>query len=391
MVIFIHMKKFLLGLVAVCLIASPLLTSAARFQSGSSVTIRTNELVEENFYGFGKDVSVVGDVLGDAVLAGGNVLVSGTVSGDVLAAGGTVNVVGDVAGDVRVFGGTTSIAGHVAGDVLAAGGTVVIASGSEVSGDVIVGGGDVVIDGKVLGNVRMAGGSVRINGEVKGDTSIAGADDVVIGSMARLTGSFTYHSTREARIEDGAAIVGGVSFQPIERKDQSASPQTAKEWAGVVFAFLGFWMLVKIVSLIIVSLVVFRLFGPWVERVVAEVRRSFWGNAGFGFVTIILVPIAIVLLCITVAGFLLALTTGLLYGLFIIISSIVASIVVGAFLCETAFGKKEWMFTNGSVVLGVVAFQLVKVVPIIGWIVCMLVFFASCGAVVRWFARVVRS
>ncbi len=376
------MKKLLVLLVAVLLVSSPLLTRAARFESGSSVTVGTDETIFENFYGFGRNVSVVGDVGGDAVLAGGKIFISGSVAHDVLAAGGTIDLVGSVGEDVRVAGGDVTIAGSVGGDVVVAGGTVHIVSGAFIGGDVVAAGGTVIFEGETSSLLRLAGGSLTVNGVVNGDTVIAGGDDIVVGKNAVLKGSFTYHSPREARIEEGAAIIGEVSFQPVENA-VSAPQKNSVGMAKKFFLFLGVWWFMKVLMILVGALVLFAVARSWVVRFAEESVRGFGFAPLYGVASIVLTPIAVIILCVSVVGFLLGVSVAFSYVLFVILTSLLSGIVTGYFFFTKIAKKKNHMMSWVTVVAGVLLFEIVKLIPIIGWIVCVVVFFHVAGVLTR--------
>jgi cytoskeletal protein CcmA (bactofilin family) len=379
------MRKFLLFLTIVLFVASPLFTRAARFERGSSVIVSSQEVVSENFYGFGRDVSVSGTVSGDAVLAGASVFVPGTVSGDVLAAGGTVNVLGTVSGDVRVAAGEVIISGDVGGDVIAAGGSVRIISGARIGGDVIAAGGMIVFEGETQGAFRVAAGSVRIDGVVERDTIIQGADEIVIGKTSRLHGSFTYYSPVEARIEDGAAIIGSVSFQPItsDHAGSQSIDRNSKAWFSAVLLFFGVWWMLKVLSLIVLSLLAVRLFGSSLQSAVEYIEQNPGVSLLYGFSAVALTPIAIVLLCITVVGFLLGVVGVFSYLLFLILSTVLSAFLIGSLFFSKILKKRHYAYGYGSAIVGVILFELICLIPFVGWIVALLVFFASAGVLAK--------
>jgi cytoskeletal protein CcmA (bactofilin family) len=379
------MRKFLLLLAVILLVASPLFTHAARFERGSSVILSSQEIVSENFYGFGRDVSVSGTVSGDAVLAGASVFVSGTVSGDVLAAGGTTNIIGTVSGDVRVAAGEVIVSGDVGGDVIAAGGSIRILSGARVGGDVIAAGGMVIFEGETDGGLRVAAGSVRIDGAIEKDTIIQTAEEIVVGKTARLNGSFNYYSPQEARIEDGAAIIGSVSFQPVtsDHIDKQSSDRTSNAWLSGVLVFLGVWWILKVVSLIILSLISVRLFASFLHSTVEYIEQNPGVSLFYGFSTIILAPIAIVLFCVTVVGFLLGVVGIFSYLLFLISSTVVSAFLVGSLFFSKILKKKQYAYGYSSAIVGVVLFELISIIPFVGWIIGLLTFFASAGVLAK--------
>lgn len=212
-------RATLLAIVATFLLVGP--AAAGDFRGEDSVTIASDETIDDDLYVGAGTVSIAGTVNGDATVAGGTVSVTGTVDGSLNVAGGTVDVLGDVTGAVRVSGGTVRIAGSVGRDVVLLGGTATIESSADVGGDVAGGTGTLTVAGTVNGDLLAGAGRIDLTGTVNGSVEVS-VGMLSVGPNAVVGGDVTYTSDQEANIADSAQIEG-----EIERREPEVAPGPA--------------------------------------------------------------------------------------------------------------------------------------------------------------------
>ena len=112
------------------------------------------------------------------------------------------------------------------------------------------------------------------------------------------------------------------------------------------------------------------------------VRREPLQSAGMGCVMLVGVPLAIVVLTITVVGIPLALMMIFGYVVLLMLGYLVAALVVGDLLLER-LGTEKFNSLGWRVLflfLALVALSLVRHVPLIGGLVILLLFLAGIGA-----------
>lgn len=367
-------KKPLFGFLAAVFLIAPFLAHSATLEADKNYYLAPNVTINDNLYVAGSDANVSGAVSGDLFVFGGNVIVSGPVSGDLMSAGGTLNISGKVSGDERVAGGNIMISNPVGGDLLVAGGQINILSGSVVEKDIEIIGGAINYGGESKGRLSINGGDVFINGKVSGDLSV-NARNVRIGPNAVITGNFDYSSPVQATIEQGSVIKGETNFTKI------AMPQK-KETSGSK-GFLGFVsviMLIKLIAIAIAVLILNKLFKKQIQIVVEESLSKFWNNAGKGFVWLIIIPIAIILSFVTIIGSVLGVFAGLIYAVFIILSSIIANLLFVRLCMKYIFKKEEYELNWWIIILGVFVFGIIMLIPFIGWLFKFIVFLATFGS-----------
>jgi len=352
------MKK-LIGLVLVSvLLVWPIVATAATFKAGDSYSLARGQTMADDLYVASGTITVSGVVSGDLVAAGGNLSVTGDVAEDAILAGGTINLGGSVGDDARVAGGNVSIDGTIADDLFVAGGQVHLTSSSVVSGDLVVAGGQVIVDGRVNGNVNITSGQVTL-----GDTAV-------------VAGNLSYKSKKEAAIASGARIAGTTTFNQIQRFDRQQS-------FGLLLVFSFFAKLLLAIVTAILLVLIFKTKAP---RVVHQGINNFWPSLLRGFLVMIVVPVAIILVGFTVVGIPIAILALFGYIAWMILSAVGSGILFGSWLAKVAMKRDPAPVNWKTALLGTIALFVVYLVPFAGWIVGFAFFLVTLGAIAKqWY------
>lgn len=356
-------------------IFTPVLVFGATFKAGDEISIKSGSDVRDNLYAAGGTVSVGGNILGDLLVAGGTIMVSKNVSDDIAAAGGTITILGNSGGDVRIAGGNIFIGGDIAGDLIITGGSVTVSPDVSIGKDLILAGGQVVFDGNVLGNAQIMAGNATINGHIKGTSKITVSDKLVIGDEATIDGDLEYTAPKAdvLTLSTSAVIQGKTIFtesKTIKRDD-------AKNF---IFAAFGTLVVFKLLSFIIAALVLVWLFRRFSTSVVSGVIENPLSMLGKGFVAVVVVPIAAIILLVTIFGAPFGIMMMLSYGLLLILSGIYSGVVTGVWLSKAIRKSSEVVITWKNVTGGVVLLAIVKLIPFIGWIVWLFMILVTIGS-----------
>ncbi len=314
----------------------PASASAAEVRQGNAVVVASGETINDDLYAFGGTLDVQGTVNGDVVFFGGTSTIGGVITGDLLVAGGTTTINGEVQGNVRATGGTTNVAGRVGGDLVLAGGTLNVAPGASLGRDVLAAVGSASIGAPIARNVTIGSGDVTLAGTVGGEVR-AEAGTLRVPSGASVKGQLAYASDRPAEIGSGVVVGGG-----IQRGDQAYG-------------------------------------------------RDFWaplsgggGVAGIGALLLICVPILAILVFaigLLIGGWWLGLTLIFLYALALGVGFVVSAVLVGDLIVarlRPAMAHPVW-----SLLVGVLAFGILALVPVVGGIATGLAIAAGLGALGR--------
>jgi cytoskeletal protein CcmA (bactofilin family) len=321
-----------------------------------------------NAYYAGSNVNVVETVPGDIVAAGRNVIITGNAGDDVLAAGGTVDISGKAGGDARIAGGNVTVNSEIGGEAVIAGGHIKLLPGANIRYDLLAAAGNVTIEGTIGGIARINAGTVTMNGTVNKDVEVR-TGQLVIGRNAVINGNLRYEAPRKAQIDQGAVIKGQTIFTS---KDYMSHKKRLR-------SLMGFWWIVKLLATAAAALVIYFSLRKRTEEFAALALNRFGSELLIGFILLIVIPAAILILFISVVGWLLG-----LIGLFFYIAFIVLSVVLGAVVFSGLIGKylfkKEQYVTWPMILLGVFIYQIVGLVPVLGWLVTFAFFLSGMGA-----------
>ncbi len=309
-----------------------------------------------NEYASGGSVDVLEDASNDIVAAGGNVIITGNAGNEVLAAGGTVLLLGKVSGDARVAGGNVTIDNEIGGEAVVAGGRVRLLPRSAVKSDLFAAGGDIRVDGALEGNARIIGRQVTINGVVNKDVSIR-AERVVIGKNALISGDLRYESPEEARIEPGAVIKGMKIFT---QKEPVPSHRKFRR-------FFWAWWIIKLFAFEAAALVLYFSLKKKIEEFTVLALKRYGYGMLIGFIVLVVIPVAVLVLFMTLVGWILGVIGLFFYLAFLFLSSILGAVVFSALLGRYAI-KKEPSPTWPTILLGVFLYQIIGLIPVLGWI-----------------------
>ncbi|MGB2959104.1 MAG: hypothetical protein WBD30_09475 [Bacteroidota bacterium] len=325
------------------------------------VLLPAGEIHEGWYFAGGDRVTIEGTINGDAYVAGGEVDVYGTINGDLLVAGGQVTISGTVTDDIRAAGGTIRFTGKTGKNIAAAGGMITFEKTSTVNGNLLVFGGSVQLAGSVAEEAKISAHDVSVTGTVGRSVEFAGGK--FVSHRGALIGGDLNVLVREKHDVDIAegTVQGQVEITTREprRADRVLGFPQWMFWAKVVWAF----------SLLATALVLAFVF----PRQLVQTGMTILARPGMtvlcGLLGLLLVPVVVLLLVGTLIGIPLALFIFGLYVWLTYLSGVSAGVVVSHWLMGLS-GKKSWAL-YGTVVVGVLAVQVLTFIPYIGTVVML--------------------
>ncbi len=260
---------------------------------------------------------------GGQVSFGSNVSSVQRVTGDVVSIGGNVSLENGADGDVVSIGGNVDAKGTVNGDVVAIGGNATVAG--NINGDVVA------IDGKVI---------------LKGNSVING--DIVASSLER---------------DDGVVINGNINQVPIP---QMQLPNIS-QWAGTfLWLKLLYW-----IAILLLNFLVIAAYPDGVVRIAQSVEKDTLRVLGIGVIaSILFLPVALTIIGIPVIAFLVI--AAKLLGLAGVI------LLVGRKAMQAVKYNHQSLYLQA--LAGFVLIALIKLVPFLGFVAGIFLFWLSLGA-----------
>jgi cytoskeletal protein CcmA (bactofilin family) len=271
-------------------------------------------------------------------------------------------------------------------------------NGETLTGDLLVFGGTATIEhGAVVnGNVVLFGSTLVINGEVSGDVADVGGS-VTLGSTAHLHGNLTTVGASLDRAQ-GAQVDGQVTNTGSSMNGASTTPtnpvipgnQTTRMLENLISNFNPFGPILnafgQALGLAVLAMLVMLFLAPHADRVAHAVIAQPLVAGGLGLLTIIVAPIAIVLLTITII--LIPVVVILVIALFV--AGVFGWIAIGYEIGQrfTTAIHQNWhpAFSAGLGVFGLTlvanALTGIPVLNCVGWLVPFLLGLAGLGAVI---------
>ena len=414
---------------------------AFEFRSGNTVTIGSDEVINDDLFVSASTVVVNGTVNGDLFAAGTNLEVNGTVNGSVFLVGQSLSVNGRVTGSLYGAGLSATLGAQaaIARNAAFAGYSLRSDNGSTVGRDLSMIGYQSLLGGQVARNVTFNGAGLVLSGRVGGDvTARVGApgatpripvplpgapapvpEGIRVTPEASIGGRLVYQS----EVEQSAAIQsrprGGVVFQPVQAGEQPAAQPGAQPGAQpaaraqptfgqqVLRWFVG--VLRTLVTLLVVGVLALWLVPRSFLAAVGRARERTLASFGWGLllwiggwvvavVAVVVILLVAVLLGIVTLGGLAWVVLGLglaIWGLFLTVFVFVlayASKVVVSFLVgELLFGLGGRPYRGPlfwPLLVGVTLFALVRTIPILGSLVSAAITLIGLGALwLVWYDR----
>ncbi|OHA18781.1 MAG: hypothetical protein A2664_04715 [Candidatus Taylorbacteria bacterium RIFCSPHIGHO2_01_FULL_46_22b] len=349
--------------------------SAATVRVGEEAALPLGEIVNPNVYMAVGTAIVSAPVDGDVTVAAGAATFSGPISGTLFVAGGTVEVLGPVSENIRAVGGKLTLTSSVSGDTLLIGGDISVLPTVKILGDALIAGGQVSLLGSVGKSAYLAGGDVFIDGHISGNVHVYAAGQVRIGPNAVIDGDITYQSSQEALIDSQAVITGETHFE------YSAPLLSARDVHGFFAGLFGVAFVIRILLLMTAALLFVLVFRRVSVSLVNNSLAGFWKMVLVGFVVLIVVPFASIIILITIFGGLISAIMMAVWGLLILIAQVYAGVLFASIVQQKVFRKPMGPVVSWwSAVLGVLGLSIIGLVPYVGLLIWFGFFLAALGA-----------
>lgn len=358
---------------AFMLLLVPLSVSAVTIvRTAETVSVANDQVVAGDFYASGGTVSNSGLIEGDLYTAAGSFTNNGTIKGDLTVLAGSAQVHASVTDDVRVVAGETILAGSIEGDVVVFGGLLKILSTADIKGDVLFFGGELQALGTIEGSVMGTAERVRI------DTKVGQSVDMKVGSLAlgdraEVLGDVRYTSPSEIIRSQNAVVVGGII-------KNTAPAEKTGSYESYVISFI----------IILFSALVLQLLLRSHLQIVLPALTQNIGMAGLiGIAGLILFPILIAISIASMLGLVVGLLLLFAFFFLILTSVALASIIVGAFI--NRYFYKTLSLNVAFTILGAALLQGLLLIPLIGVVLMMIIFFITFGALLRYIFLAIRN
>ena len=285
------------------------------------VTVAADETINDTLLAMGNTVTIDGTINGDLLAFAGQVTIRGNVTGNVVTGGQSVTIEGTVGGTVLGGGENVTLENaRVGRDFYGFGNDVAIASGTNVAGNAMGFGSTVDVGGRVGIDFKGFGTMVTVSGAVERNVDGFG-QTVTVDSTARIGGNLTGHvdSAGDLRVADGAVVSGTVNEQIVEREHRRNHFLTFGHYFGQVIRLAGFFL----TGLILLWLV------PVLREVSLPNTEAVLRSFGIGLAAAVTLPVAAIIVCLTVIGIPIGILTFVLGAIGLYFSKPVIAQIIG--------------------------------------------------------------
>ena len=330
---------------------------AADPQVGQTV-VKRGPAVASDLYAFGGGVDIQADVEGDLVAAGGRVVTTGRVQRNLIVAAGSVVAGGHVLRNVRAGGGAVTISGHVGRNLNAGGGTVVLTPEAIIDGRARLVGGEVRVAGTIAKRLYAAGAVIVLAGEIQGDVELV-AQEIEVLPTARIKGSLTYWSPRDAKIDRRAKIQGRVTHN---------LPELPRSLARTGTALVTVSRLLFMAGLIVTGIALYLLFPDFTVLASRTIGSDPAKSLGIGLLLVVAMPVAAILTMLTILGIPLGLILFVLYFAALLVGFLVTAFFLGDVGARTFLrrGRRSRTVRVLWLILALALLALVNQLPFVG-------------------------
>jgi hypothetical protein len=329
------------------------------------ITVLQGNPVEGDLVTAGRNVNVQPEIKGDLAVAASNVTIGGPVQGYLLAAGSNVNINGAVGNDLWAAGANVTVNAPVADNAMLAGRTVVLQPEALVKRDASIAGNSVEVQGRVERNLKLAAAKASLASEIGGSVE-AHVRSLRVMPGAVIHGDLRVWGPNTPEISSEAKVLGRVDY----RRETYERRWSILSWLGrLVFMFL---------ALFVLGAVTVAFSTLWTQRIAERITRKPGASLLTGFLGLILIPVACLVLAITVIGIPLAVVVLALYGVALLLSGVFVSYLVGSWLLHQM--KRSELSPYLRIAIGALVVAFLVSLPWIGWLFQSLIMMTGLGA-----------
>jgi len=348
-----------LGLAVLAVLASPTPSSALDLHfHEDEVAVAAGETVDQTMIINANTVRVDGVVDGDLIVVlARRLIVRGEVRGNVFSSARTIEMSGKVAGNFHGAGETIRLDGQVGGNMYSISELLTLADAASVGRDSTHVAGGARVEGAVGRDLFVFGDWVEVRGSVARDVDTR-ADRVTLLDTARVGGDVDalFWDENEVDVAPGAVVAGEVNSRMHEHWRRS-------RFARYTSAHFYVWLVIRLGAAFVLGMLLYALF-PRLFAAHLETAGAFGHSLGVGFLTLVVTPIALLLVGITLLGIPVALVGLALYLISLYVSGILISALVGTQI--TRPGAETWRSFGLALLVGLVIVLVATAIPFVG-------------------------
>ena len=330
------------------------------------VTVSANETVDDTLLAAGNTVRVEGMVNGDLLAFGRIVEVRGSVKGDLVSFAKRTLVTGTVEGRIYNFSQSLDLEGELGHSLYGWEQSLRINDRAQVGEGIVAGAGEVSLDGNVKRSATIFAGNVDVSGTVGRDLTMAGGS-LTLTDKARIGGNLIarVHQLKDVHIADGATVAGKRDIQVRVSRSRFTRPR------------FYFHQAVWLAGAMLVGWLGLLLF-PGFFQATTQLVGSGWRSLGLGIGVLAGLPVAMIVVAITLVGIPVSLILLATYLVAIYLAKVWVGAFLGRILLKPAGATKgDWLL---GLLVGLLILTIVGFIPYLGGLVRFVVLCLGLGA-----------
>jgi cytoskeletal protein CcmA (bactofilin family) len=361
--------------------------NAADIRNGERLIIPAGDVINDDLYLFGANITVDGAVNGDVIVFGNRITINGDVNGSIIGAGQDIMVKGRVKDSVRVAASALDINSAIGGDLMAAASRVTVVQSGSVGRDLLAAAAMVQVDGPVSRDIRGSAGKIIINSSVGGNVDIV-SDEVKLEPAASIAGNLIYKSEKKAEQAKEAMVKGEIKHVPPPPQPKPSGETIGQAIGGLVSAIVGFIVILLLVVLVIkyaaallTGIILILLARKYIPGLVETLKSNPWPCLGYGALILFLVPVAITIAFGLVIGIPLGLATLALYMLAVYLGHIFIGLFIGKWMLRQRTDVDSTGRLISALAVGLLIVYLCGIIPFIGCLTDLAVILFGLGTI----------
>jgi cytoskeletal protein CcmA (bactofilin family) len=346
-------------------------------RQGEFVTVPASETVDDTLVATGNTVRIEGVINGDVLAFGRTVEVRGTIRGDLVSFAKRTVVSGIVEGRIFNFSKSLDVDGQLGHSLYGFAQTLRVNDRGHVGEGILAAAGDVSLEGEVKRSVDiLTSGNADVSGSIGRDLTMAGVS-LTLTNTARVGGNLSarVHRLKEVHIADGATIAGKRDIEVQVRESRFARPR------------FYFHQAVWFAAAILVGWLGLVLF-PGFFRATTQAVGSGWLSLALGVGVLAGVPVAMVVIALTLIGIPISLMVFAVYLAAIYLAKVWVGAFLGRILLKPSGATKgDWLL---GLLVGLLILTIVGFIPYVGSLVRLAVVCLGLGAFAGQLYRVSR-
>jgi cytoskeletal protein CcmA (bactofilin family) len=336
------------------------------------IVLAHGQVHEGNYFAMGRSVEISGQVNGDVYVLAEQVIIDGIVNGDVLSCSGSIDISGKVLNNCRLVGGQVLISGQVGKSVTAVAGNLQLLSSASIDGSLVATAGNVDLAANIGTDATVVASNLRLSSSI-GQNLQGYVGRMRVTSRAVIGGNVDYRSSAPAWIESGAVIRGKVNHHST-----FVHGLVKGTWIqGLLVGSKVLAVLMNFIYTIVVGIVLVRMFPKNLEAALRVLHEHPLKALSYGIVLLALLPLAALILLMTILGVPFALTLLATTVVFLYTAKVYSIFWVS----NWAFGKIKLRPNRlPTFFLGTVIYFCLAAIPIFGYIIAFAAMLFGLGA-----------